>query len=548
MAEKTIKLESMVDSDLELAYDKAKNLINQKVPEEKKTEALQKIMDTLKNDPNSRDAFVANPAEFSAKVLGIEQSMEEKPTESTTPEEGNDDTPEESANEEEQAENTPDKSDNEGEQGEQSEDADLATPDEEDAIKETALDNLAKIYPVMAKEYKLRFRNSDEDAEKLAEYTLKIIEGKGNNAAKWKQYLDEKCNKGTNKAMIQNKVIPTLVKAYNAKGKDEIELTRQVNDEQIAGIKDRNGNAAGRIVVPEGFNQPPIELGDQVVTMDFGYPAINFNSTLIKEIVGETDKPRLKKLLKALMNRIDGSPAGKALIKNFIFSFSLTKTTKGVKRSEMYKLIKEAASAKGIPMLRRPLKVESEQLVGKSEADTITVQPLNAVANPKNESLDFLEYDPLFEGWFSENVLGQSKDENEQHVHGKPVELPAAYVKQFYTVLVPSGPTGLHNYARYMTDRERNAIYEKLGENFEEEIKTGNRNVNDMILQRYLAETNGVPPFYLLMPRTKPTKERLRVCDDTVVNGKVCIKSIEGKNKDAYFMDKDKIDSVFEAG
>lgn len=658
MAEKTIKLESMVDSDLELAYDKAKNLISQKVPEEQQTEALQKIMDTLKNDPNSRDAFVANPAEFSAKVLGIDPSPEVKPNESIGPKEGNDegntdgfqitysdgkkvlrifnkfkdpkralitaaegssslakavgfyvdidfdalksgepfhmqvwdgnawrgwnsnapitevkkiaipddelntalfardkypdpsyeqtseDTSAESADDvEEQVEDTPE--DGNGEQGE---DADLATPDEEDAAKETALDKLATIYPVMAKEYKLRFRNNSEDAEKLAEYTLKIVEGKGNNAAKWKQYLDEKCKNGTNKAMIQNKVIPTLVKAYNAKGKDEIELTRQVNDEQIAGIKDRNGKDAGRIVVPEGFNQPPIELGDQVVTMDFGYPAINFNSTLIKEIVGETDKPRLKKLLKALMNRIDGSPAGKALIKNFIFSFSLTKTTKGVKRSEMYKLIKEAASAKGIPMLRRPLKVESEQLVGKSEADTITVQPLNAVANPKNESLDFLEYDPLFEGWFSENVLGQSKDENEQHVHGKPVELPAAYVKQFYTVLVPSGPTGLHNYARYMTDRERNAIYEKLGENSEEEIKTGNRNVNDMILQRYLAETNGVPPFYLLMPRTKPTKERLRVCDDTVVNGKVCIKSIEGKNKDAYFMDKDKIDSVFEAG
>lgn len=646
MAEKTIKLESMVDSDLELAYDKAKNLINQKVPEEQQTEALQKIMDTLKNDPNSRDAFVANPAEFSAKVLGIELPTEGKPTESISPKEGNDEGntdgfqitysdgkkvlrifnrfkdpkqaiitaaegssslakavgfyvdidfdalkvgepfhmqvwdgkawrgwnsnapitevkeiaipdeelktalyardkyPEPSYEQQGEAE-IPEESANEEEQGE---DADLATPDEEDAARETALDKLAKIYPVIAKEYKLRFRNNGEDAEKLAEYTLKIVEGRGTNAAKWKQYIDEKCNKGTNKAMIQNKVIPTLVKAYNAKGKDEIELTRQVNDEQIAGIKDRNGNAAGRIVVPEGFNQSPIELGDQVVTMDFGYPAINFNSALIKEIVGETDKPRLKKLLKALMNRIDGSPAGKALIKNFIFSFSLTKTTKGVKRSEMYKLIKEAASAKGIPMLRRPLKVESEQLVGKSEADTITVQPLNAVANPKNESLDFLEYDPLFEGWFSENVLGQSKDENEQHVHGKPVELPAAYVKQFYTVLVPSGPTGLHNYARYMTDRERNAIYEKLGENSEEEIKTGNRNVNDMILQRYLAETNGVPPFYLLMPRTKPTKERLRVCDDTVVNGKVCIKSIEGKNKDAYFMDKDKIDSVFEAG
>lgn len=500
-----------------------------------KAKIKEAIMTSFKADASNYDKFTEDPVNYTRAYI---EKATAAPAEPAPTGQSEVISPEESA--EEPAEETSEESANN--------DTEPETPDEEDAVKETALDNLAKIYPVIAKEYKLRFRNSDEDAEKLAEYTLKIVEGKGTNAAKWKNYLDEKCNKGTNKAMIQNKVIPTLVKAYNAKGKDEIELTRQVNDEQVAGLKDRNGNAAGRIVVPEGFNQPPIELGDQVVTMDFGYPAINFNSTLIKEIVGETDRPRLKKLLEALMNRIDGSPAGKALIKNFIFSLSFTKTTRGVKRSEMYRLIKEAASAKGIPMIRRPLKVESEQLVGKSEANTITVQPLNAVANPTNESLDFLEYDPLFEGWFSEKVLGKSKDENEQHVYGKPVELPAAYVKQFYTVLVPSGPTGLHNYARYMTDSERKAIYKKLGENSEDEIKTGNRNVNDMILKRYLDETNGVPPFYLLMPRTKPTKERLRVCDDTVVNGKVCIKSIEGKNKDAYFMDKDKIDSVFEAG
>ena len=537
MAEKNIKLEAIVDDDLELAYDKAKNLINQKVPEEQKTEALQKIMDTLKNDPNSRDAFVANPEEFSAKVLGIEPSTEGKPTESMTPEEGNDpnpsdkaqgeETPEESATEDKQG-NTP-----EGGNDEQGEDADIATPDEEDAAKETALDKLATIYPVMAKEYKLRFHDNPDDAEKLAKYTLKIVDGKGNNAVKWKQYIDERCSKGTNKAMIQNKVIPTLVKAYNAKGKDEIELTRQVNDDNVSDIQDRNGNKVGHIVIPEGFNQKPIEIGDQVVTMDFGYPAINFNSTLIKEILGETEKNRLKKLLTALMKRVEGTPAGKALIQNSLFSAK--------KRSSMLKLLKEAASARGIPMIRRPLKVDSSTLTGDSEADLIKVIPLNAVANPTTEAHSGIETDPLFEGWFSKN-------ESEQHVYGKPVDLPAAYLKHFYTILVPSGTTGLHYYARYMSTSERTEMYDKLGQDAAEEIKSGNRNVNDMVLQRYLDKTNGVPPFYLLMPRTKPTKERLRVCDDTVINGMICIKSIEGKNKDAYFMDKDKIESVFEAG
>ena len=623
MAENKIKLEAIVDDDIELAYDKAKNLINQKVPEEQKTEALQKIMDTLKNDPNSRDAFVANPAEFSAKVLGIEPSKEEKPTESMTPEEGNDEGNDDGvqitysdgkkvlriftqfkdpqkalltaaegssslakavgfyvnidfdalksgepfhmqvwdgkawrgwnsnapitevkkiAIPDDELENAlyardkyPDPSDEpQGESDEpQGEDADIATPDEEDAAKETALDKLATIYPVMAKEYKLRFHDNPDDAEKLAKYTIKIVDGKGNNAAKWKQYIDERCNKGTNKAMIQNKVIPTLVKAYNAKGKDEIELTQQVNDDNVSDIQDRNGNKVGHIVIPEGFNQKPIEIGDQVVTMDFGYPAINFNSTLIKEILGETEKTRLKKLLTALMKRVEGTPAGKALIKNSLFSAK--------KRSSMLKLLKEAASARGIPMIRRPLKVDSSMLTGDSGADLIKVIPLNAVANPTTEAHSVIETDPLFEGWFSKN-------DPEQHVYGKPVDLPAAYLKHFYTILVPSGTTGLHYYARYMSSSERTEMYDKLGPDSAEEIKSGNRNVNDMVLQRYLDKTNGVPPFYLLMPRTKPTKERLRVCDDTVINGMICIKSIEGKNKDAYFIDKDKIESVFEAG
>lgn len=432
---------------------------------------------------------------------------------------------------------------------EDAEPEDPDTPDEIDKAKETELDKLAvqHQYKVIADCIRQRFRNAPEDGEQVAATLNKILNGAGVSAEKWKTYITEKAKKGTDRAIIQNKIIPTIAKACG------VDVPRQVNDDLRDTLKDRNGKKVGSIVVPEGYNQAPIELGDQVMSMDFGYPTINFNSELIRQILHTdpaSNPKQLKKLLKALMERVNGSPAGQALIKEFIFSFSLTKTTGGVKRSEMYKLIKKAATAEGIPMLRRPLKVDSEELVGKSEAKTVKVVPLNAIAKeePATESIDWLEYDPLFEGWFSEKVLGRNKSEDTQKTFGKEIELPSLYLKQFYTILVPSGPTGLHNYARYMTDENRKSIAERLGDETIEEIKTANHNVNDMVLQKFVEANDGIPPFYILKPRTKPTKERLRVCDETNVNGKVCIKSIDGKNKAAYFMDKDLIKSVFEAG
>lgn len=432
---------------------------------------------------------------------------------------------------------------------EDAEPEDPETPDEIDKAKETELDKLAvqHQYKVIADCIRQRFRNAPEDGEQVAATLNKILNGAGVSAEKWKTYITEKAKKGTDRAIIQNKIIPTIAKACG------VDVPRQVNDDLRDTLKDRNGKKVGSIVVPEGYNQAPIELGDQVMSMDFGYPTINFNSELIRQILHTdpaSNPKQLKKLLKALMERVNGSPAGQALIKEFIFSFSLTKTTGGVKRSEMYKLIKKAATAEGIPMLRRPLKVDSEELVGKSEAKTVKVVPLNAIAKeePATEAIDWLEYDPLFEGWFSEKVLGRNKSEDTQKTFGKEIELPSLYLKQFYTILVPSGPTGLHNYARYMTDENRKSIAERLGDETIEEIKTANHNVNDMVLQKFVEANDGIPPFYILKPRTKPTKERLRVCDETNVNGKVCIKSIDGKNKAAYFMDKDLIKSVFEAG
>jgi hypothetical protein len=439
------------------------------------------------------------------------------------------------------------------------EEKDVQTPEEKDKAKETELDTLAIQYKEIAACIRQRFRNAPEDGEKVAAMLNKILNGAGQSKEKWTNYINERAKKGTDRAIIQSKIIPTIANACG------VDVPRQVNDDLRDTLKDRNGKKVGSIVIPEGYNQAPIELGDQVMSMDFGYPAINFNSELIRQIVQtdpQSNPKQLKKLLVALMDRINGSPAGKALIKHIIFSFSLTHTTGGLKRSEMYKLIKKAASAEGIPMLRKPLKVDSEALVGKSEADKVKVVSLNAIAKeepsshdfeapeeaPETEAVDRFDYDPVFEGLLSDFWLNHDKGEDAQKVYGKEIELPALYLKQFYTILVPSGPTGLHNYARYMSDDDRKKLAGRLGKDALEEIKSSNRNVNDMVLQKYIEANDGVPPFYILKPRTKPSKERLRVCDDTEVNGKTCIKSIDAKNKDAYFMDKELIQSVFEAG
>lgn len=410
------------------------------------------------------------------------------------------------------------------------EEDDAPTPEERVKRKQTALEQLSVIYPVMAKEFGLRFRKNPEDAEKLAQFLVKILNGKGNNAAKWKEYIDNRCNKGTSKSIIQNKIIPTLTKSCG-----DIELPRQVNNDQTADLMDRNGQKVGSIIIPEGFNQKPASLGDSSVTMDLGFPAINYNSELIKEILTETDRGRLKKLLKALIKRVNGTPAAKSIL-----DFGWFDT-----RSKIYKILKTAASAQGIPMKRRPLKVESELIIGNSEEDNINVIPINTIGNREAATESVNEGIPLVEGWFSENVLGKT-DSSSEKMFGKEISLPKNYLRQYYTVLTPSGTSGLGQYVKFMTHEDRADMFDKLGDEADE-ITSSNRNLNDMIFQHYINKTNGIPPYYILVPRNNP-KERIRVCDDTVINGQVCIKSLVGKNRDAYFMPEKLVDSLFEAG
>ena len=403
--------------------------------------------------------------------------------------------------------------------------------------KSSAIEQLADMYKVAANEIKLRFRNDAESANQVASFFLKILNGKGENAKKWNDKMSSKM--GENKAYIQNKIIPTLVNAYNAKSENPIELPKQVNDEKTSELTDRNGKKVGNIVIPEGFNQAPVDLGDESVSIDGGYPAINFSSQLIRSILGAgDDKKYLKKLLGVLVKKVEGSKAAKALLTHNIFT---------TQKSGIYKVIQNAATAKGIPMLHRPLKVMAEELVGDAQYVNIDVTPINSIGRDnKTEAVYAIDMDPMFEG-LKDYLPKFNIDTKSAVKYGKTVSVPKAFLSQYYEILTPSGSNGLSKYGKFISKEDRDAMLGQLGEKETERITSENKNINDTVLTEYLKSTNGVPLFYILVPR-KGKKERIMVCDDYVLNGQVCVKSIIGKSKIAYFFPEDLVDALFDAG
>ena len=423
-------------------------------------------------------------------------------------------------------------------------------PEDEEA-EQSALDKLAVSYKNVANEFKSRFRNDPEAAETMAEFLNKIVSGNGSNAEAWKDYLKKN---GNSRAMVQNKIIPTLVKAFNAKNKGkQIELPKQVNDENTMELTDRNGNGDFHIIVPEGFNGELIDLGDQAISNELGFPAINFNSKLIQSIMSSKDDPKqLKKLMSALLERIHGTQVAKTFITGFSFTGLLSDKHR---RSSLFHLIEDAARANGVPMLRKPLKVTSEELLDKTEEAMVSVRPINTLGN-RVESVDLSFLAPMYESFdkqsyetaLMEGLFSRTVDDKSEKLFGNDIQLPRQYLTQFYTILTPSGANGLTKYAKFMSKDDANDIRETIGEKAEEKIKTSNRNINDELIKAYLQKKNGVPPFYILVPRAKPTKERLRVCDDHKIGKNVCVKSIDGKNRDAYFIPEDTVKAIFEAG
>ena len=403
----------------------------------------------------------------------------------------------------------------------------------------------------LAEQLRVRFRDKIVKGDKIAEFISKVVSGKGPNSVKWHKFIEEY---GKDKAVVQNKIIPTFIKSYNSTvEKDgQIDAKNQIDDDARQDISDSQNKKVGNIVIPNGFNQSPVEFGNRAFLVDIGYPTINYSSEFIKELLNETDPKRKNKLLKAVIKHVKGTPAEKALVSFF-----------GSKK-KLFNVIKNLSTAKGMPMIRKPVKVPSEELIGDSQQSHVSVIPLNQLAgrlNEKqdanqrtanNESVYYYTGDAVFEAsnrWdeYQVNYVNALCEAIANQL-GEPTNVPKEYLKQFYEVLLPSGASGIRMYAKFLSTDDQTSIKKQIGEDELNRITSSNRNINEALLQAYIKKTNGVPPYYILTAR-KTVQERMRVMDENLIGNYRGIKCIAGPNKAfGYLLPEKAVNALFEIG
>lgn len=404
----------------------------------------------------------------------------------------------------------------------------------------------------LAEQLRVRFRDKIVEGDKLAGFISTIVnEKKGPNSIKWHKFIEEY---GKDKAVVQNKIIPTFIKSYNSTVKDDEQIgaKNQIDDDARQDISDSQNRKVGNVVIPNGFNQSPVEFGNRAFLVDIGYPTINYSSEFIKELLNETDPKRKNKLLKAVIKHVKGTPAEKALVSFF-----------GSKK-KLFNVIKNLSTAKGMPMIRKPVKVPSEELIGDSQQSQVSVIPLNQLAgrlNEKqdanqrtanNESVYYYTGDAVFESanrWdeYQVNYVNALCEAIANQL-GEPTTVPKEYLKQFYEVMLPSGASGIRMYAKFLSTDDQAAIAEQIGEDELNRIKSSNRNINEALLQAYIKKTNGVPPYYILTAR-KTVQERMRVMDENLIGNYRGIKCIAGPNKAfGYLLPEKAVNALFEIG
>lgn len=403
----------------------------------------------------------------------------------------------------------------------------------------------------LAEQLRVRFRDKIVEGDKLAGFMSKVISGKGPNSIKWQKFIEEY---GKDKAVVQNKIIPTFIKSYNSTVKEgeQIGAKNQIDDDTRQDISDSQNRKVGNVVIPNGFNQSPVEFGNRAFLVDIGYPTINYSSEFIKELLNETDPKRKNKLLKAVIKHVKGTPAEKALVSFF-----------GSKK-KLFNVIKNLSSAKGMPMIRKPVKVPSEELIGDSQQSQVSVIPLNQLAGRLNEKQDANQRTANNESVYyytGDAVFESSNRWDEYQVNyvnalceavanqlGEPTTVPKEYLKQFYEVILPSGASGIRMYAKFLSTDDQAAIAEQIGEDELNRIKSSNRNINEALLQAYIKKTNGVPPYYILTAR-KTVQERMRVMDENLIGNYRGIKCIAGPNKAfGYLLPEKAVNALFEIG
>ena len=383
-------------------------------------------------------------------------------------------------------------------------------------------------YPTIESEIKKRFANNPEDCETILDTFKKALASKSRD--QWVAYIEKTCKKGEDKASIQTKLIPQLVKIFNKhNGSAKIDLP------QRTAATDLGTNVT--IMIPEDMNKPPVDFSDKPVFKQCGVPMINFSSNIIRAIRKEHDKDHLKVLLKEFIKVAEKTDIANALGK-FVWLG---------KRSNVYKILQGIANAKTVPVMHSTLVAWNDPIGFATDLKgDVIVNKVDEAADDLTESVSVLDYgDVLTEGIF--DFIHGKRSEGSTKAIGNEFDIPRSYLRQFYDVVDPSSQKGWVMYSKLMNEdatKQLKALVEKDAKMIEQ-VKNSNLPVKQALFKAYAAMNNGIPFFYVFTPKAS-LNERIQISQKPLLRNMYVVKSVSNGKSVAYFVTKEQKENWFE--
>ena len=383
-------------------------------------------------------------------------------------------------------------------------------------------------YPIIESEIKKRFASNPDDCKIILDTFKKALQS--NSRDQWIDYINKICKKGEDKANIQTRLIPQLVKVYNKhNGTSPIDLPQRTASTYLG--KD------AQILVPEDMNKPAAEFSDKPVFKQCGVPMINFSSNIMREIRKEHDKDHLKELLREFIKVAEKTDIANALGK-FVWLG---------KRSNVYKVLQGIAQAKTIPVTHSTLIALTDPKGFATDLKSdVTVHKIDEAADDLTESVSVLDYgDVLTEGIF--DFVHGKRTEGSTNAIGQEFKMPRSYLRQFYDVVDPSSPQGWSIYSKLMhknlVEKMKNTV--SKDPKMLEQVKNSNLPVKQAFFNAYAAMNNGIPIFYVLAPKAD-LNERIQLSQKPLLRGMYVVRSTSNGKSVAYFVTKEQKENWFE--
>ena len=383
-------------------------------------------------------------------------------------------------------------------------------------------------YPTIESEIKKRFANNPEDCETILDTFKKALASKSRD--QWVAYIEKTCKKGEDKASIQTKLIPQLVKIFNKHNSSS-----QIDLPQRTAATDLGKNVT--IMIPEDMNKPPVDFSDKPVFKQCGVPMINFSSNILRAIRKEHDKNHLKVLLKEFIKVAEKTDIANALGK-FVWLG---------KRSNVYKILQGIANAKTVPVMHSTLIAwnDPKGFATDLKSDVI-VNKVDEAADDLTESVSVLDYgDVLTEGIF--DFIHGKRTEGSTKAIGTEFDIPRSYLRQFYDVVDPSSQKGWVMYSKLMNEDATKQLKELVEKDAKmiEQVKNSNLPVKQALFKAYAAMNNGIPFFYVFTPKAS-LNERIQISQKPLLNNMYVVKSVSNGKSIAYFVTKEQKENWFE--